>query len=374
MRGTVTKRRDRWYICYYIGKDATTGKWKQKWEGSWPTKREAEKVLRSRIEEQENTFERKADNSTLAVYLRYWLDSYCASQLAPNTLRGYRVNVENHIIPKIGNIQLNRLQPKDIQSLYDTLRKAGLSGTTIRYVHNNLHKALRAAVKAQLITRNPADLVDPPKKDLYEASPLTPAQSVALVRACTGKEIFLPVLLALTLGLRRGEALGLQWKNVDLSANTVTISHSATFSKGGFSLSSTKTKNSRRTLMMPEILQSALVAAHSKQAEDAEAFGPGFNPHDLVCCRPDGSPLTSSALQRQFSAALEEAHLPSIRFHDLRHTNATLMLRNSVPAKIVSAMLGHSSIGITLDVYSHVMTEMQEGAVEVVDALFKKPC
>ena len=233
---------------------------------------------------------------------------------------------------------------------------------------------MRAAVKAQLITRNPADLVDPPKKDLYEASPLTPVQSVALVRACTGKEIFLPALLALTLGLRRGEALGLQWKNVDLSANTVTISHSATFSKGGFSLSSTKTKNSRRTLMMPEILQSALVAAHSKQAEDAEAFGPGFNPHDLVCCRSDGSPLTSSALQRQFSAALEEAHLPSIRFHDLRHTNATLMLRNSVPAKIVSAMLGHSSIGITLDVYSHVMTEMQEGAVEVVDALFKKPC
>lgn len=369
MRGSTIKKRNRWYIYYYVGKDEN-GKWKRKWEGSWDSKREAEKVLRSRIDEQESTFDRKTDSSTMAVYLRHWLDSYCASHLAPNTISGYRVNIEKHIIPYIGPIPLNRLQPKDIQGLYTRLLQGRLSGTSVRYVHNNLHKALNAAVKAQLIPRNPADLVDPPKVDRYEAQTLTPDQSVILVNACAGTELYLPVLLALTLGLRRGEALGLQWVDVDLTAKTVTVRHSASFPKGGFVLGTTKTKNSRRTLMTPEILEAALKSALTKQTEEAQRFGSGYNAHNLVCCRPDGSPLTSNALQHQFRELLGKLGLPPIRFHDLRHTNATLMLRNAVPAKIVSAMLGHSSIGITLDTYSHVMTEMQSGAVSVMDGLF----
>lgn len=289
-------------------------------------------------------------------------------------LPGYKVNVEKHIIPYIGTIPLNKLQPKDLQALYDKLRVAGLSGTSARYVHNNLRKALGQAVKAQLIPRNPADLVDPPKVDRYEAQTLTPEQAQKLIAACVGTEIHLPVLLALTLGLRRGEALGLQWADVDLTAKTVTVRHSATFAKGGLTLGTTKTKNSRRTLMVPEVLQEALEAALEKQTQEAERFGPGYNPHGLVCCRLDGSPLTSGVLHHQYHALLEELELPSIRFHDLRHTNATLMLRNAVPAKIVSAMLGHSSIGITMDTYSHVMTEMQSGAVGVMDSLFKPSC
>lgn len=370
MRGSVAKKRERWYIYYYIGKDHT-GKWKRKWEGSWETKKEAEKVLRSRIAELETTFERKTDSSPMSVYLRHWLESYCAPRLAPNTYRGYQVNVEKHIIPYIGTIPLNKLQPKDLQALYEKLRAAGLSGTSARYVHNNLRKALGQAVKAQLIPRNPADLVDPPKVDRYEAQTLTPEQAKTLISACVGTEIYLPVLLALTLGLRRGEALGLQWTDVDLDTKTVTVRHSASFSKGGFTLGTTKTKNSRRTLMVPEVLHAALENALAIQAREAKRFGPGYNPYDLVCCRSDGSPLTSGVLHHQYHALLAKLGLPAIRFHDLRHTNATLMLRNAVPAKIVSAMLGHSSIGITMDTYSHVMTEMQSGAVGVMNELFQ---
>lgn len=369
MRGSVAKKRNRWYIYYYIGKD-TSGKWKRKWEGSWATKREAERVLSARISELESTFERKTDSSLMSVYLRHWLESYCTPRLAPNTVRGYKVNVEKHIIPYIGTIPLNKLQPKDLQALYDKLRAAGLSSTSARYVHNNLRKALGQAVKAQLIPRNPADLVDPPKVDRYEARTLTPDQAQKLIVASDGTEIHLPVLLALTLGLRRGEALGLQWEDVDLVSKTVTVRHSAGFSKGGLTLGTTKTKNSRRTLMVPEVLQEALEAALEKQAQEAERFGPGYNPYGLVCCRLDGSPLTSGVLHHQYHALLDQLGLPSIRFHDLRHTNATLMLRNAVPAKIVSAMLGHSSIGITMDTYSHVMTEMQSGAVGVMNELF----
>ena len=373
MRGTVTKKRDRWYICYYVGKDIH-GKWKQKWEGSWDTKREAERVLRLRIAELESTFERKADKSTTAVFLRHWLDTYCEPRLAQNTIRGYRVNVEKHIAPYIGQIQLDRLQPKDIQSLYAALSRKGLSGTSIRYVHNNLHKALSYAVKHELIVRNPADLVDIPKINRYEAQTLTPEQVIKLLQECSGQDIYLPVMLAVTLGLRRGEALGLQWDDVDLSAGTVTIRHSANFNKGGFTLSSTKTQNSRRTLLLPDKLRIVFESTLSRQQNIAVFAGAGYNPYRLVCCRTDGLPLSSNALNHQFKAALERSSLPAIRFHDLRHTNATLMLRNAVPAKIVSAMLGHSSIGITMDTYSHVITEMQEGAVNVMDNLLSGAC
>ena len=133
MRGSVGKKRDRWYICYYIGKDAS-GKWRQQWEDSWDTKREAEKVLRVRMEELESTFGCSEDSSTTEAYLRYWLRVYCESRLACNTVCGHRVNLEKCILPYIGKIPLKRPQPRDIQELYETRRKSGLSGTTVRYL------------------------------------------------------------------------------------------------------------------------------------------------------------------------------------------------------------------------------------------------
>lgn len=373
MRGTVTKKRDRWYICYYVGKDSN-GKWKQKWEGSWTTKREAERVLRSRIEEIENTFERKAADCSVEAFLAHWMETYCKTRLAANTVRGYEVNIHKHIVPGIGKIPLNRLQPKDVQKLYTDLANAGLSGTSIRYVHNNLHRALGYAVKSLLIPRNPADFVEAPRIDRYEATTLTPEQVVNLLQACADKEIYLPVLLAVSLGLRRGEVLGLQWNDVDMQHHTLTIRRSANFSKDGMALASPKTKNSRRTLLIPEHLQVVLLNAKTTQQGLSQAIGESYNPLNLVCCRADGSVYTASVLQHQFRELLEVCGLPHIRFHDLRHTNATLMLRNAVPAKIVSSMLGHSSIGITMDTYSHVITEMQEGATTVMDDLLKELC
>ena len=371
MRGTVTKKKGRWYICYYIGKNPN-GKWKQKWEGSWETRSEAEKVLRSRITNLESSYDRKADDSTLAVFLRHWLEVYVHPRLARNTINAYQINVEKHIIPYIGEIKLNRLTPRDIQRLYETLLASGLSGNSARHVHNNLHRALLWAVKQELIPRNPADMVDPPLIEQKERTTLTPEQIPRLLTACEGAFIYLPVMLAVSLGLRRGEALGLQWDDIDFIRKTVSIRHSVTCDKAGFTLGKTKTKSSNRTLMLPDALTAALQKEKEKQATRAKFIGRSFNPLNLVCCRDDGSPITTNALQHQFSDTLETADLPHIRFHDLRHTNATLMLRNAIPAKIVSAMLGHSSIGITMDLYSHVTTDMQGGAVHVIDDLLKQ--
>lgn len=144
------------------------------------------------------------------------------------------MNLEKHILPYIGKIPLKRPQPRDIQELYETRRKSGLSGTTVRYVHNNLHKALSFAAKQQLILKNPADMVEAPRVDHPEMVPLTAEQVKALLADCEGKEVYLPVVLAVTLGLRRGEVLALQWDDVDLHERTLTVRHSAICDKDGF--------------------------------------------------------------------------------------------------------------------------------------------
>lgn len=362
MRGTVTKKRDRWYICYYIGKDAN-GKWKQKWEGSWDTKKAAEKVLRQRITELEETFERKVESCTLKVYLQNWLDTYCTERLAPNTIRGYRVNIDKHIVPYIGQIRLDALKPSDIQGLYSKLLAQGLSGTTVRYVHNNLHRALAVAVRQQVMSRNPADCVEPPVIDRYEAATLNNEQVRRLLTACHGTDIYVPVLLAVTLGLRRGEVLGLQWQDIDWQQSTLSIRRSASFRNGGMVMGNTKTRSSRRTLLLP------VGVAHELQE-----LNDGCLPTEPICRRSDGTILTTNALYHQFAEVLKLSGLPHIRFHDLRHTYATLMLRNGVPAKIASSILGHSSIGITLNTYSHVLTEMQQGAAGVIDGILNGSC
>lgn len=314
----------------------------------------------------------RTDRYTVAIYLRYWLETYCKQNLAANTLRGYQVNVENHIIPEIGGIWLNELTPQKIQLLYTALVEKGLSGTTIRYVHNNLHKALGQAVKWRLIQSNPSDFVEAPKVDHYEAHTLSSYQVIQLLKCSQGQDIYLPVLLGVTLGLRRGEILGLQWDDVDLGAKTITIRQTASFRASELYFSKTKTRNGRRTLLIPDTLCTILTQALEDQKEQAAQIGPSYNTYGLVCCRFDGGIMTAGAFNYQYKKTLKQCGLPPIRIHDLRHTNATLLLQGAVPAKIVSARLGHSSIGITMDIYSHVSVEMQKVAVDVLDYIFSK--
>lgn len=369
MKGSVTKKGNRWYPRYYIGQDEN-GKWIQKWGKGCDSKKDAERQLRRYIEQVENSFERKVDKSTVSEFLRHWLKAYCEPRLAQNTIRGYRTNIEKHIIPYIGKTQLSSLTPRDIQKLYSQLASNGLSGTSIRYVHNNLHRALEYAVKQEIIYRNPASLVDPPKINRYESTPLSSNDAQRLLTAAKGSELYAPITLAVTLGLRRGEVLGLQWCDVDFVHNTITINHSGNYENGKMVLSSPKTKQSRRTLRMPDLLREALLVTQQKQNEIAMFVGEGFNPQNVVCCRADGSILDIHSLHRKFKALLEYHRIPDIRFHDLRHTYATLMLKDAVPAKIVQNALGHSSIGITMDTYSHVISEMQDIAADATNSIF----
>ncbi|MEG0753540.1 MAG: site-specific integrase, partial [Angelakisella sp.] len=228
------------------------------------------------------------------------------------------------------------------------------------------------AVKQRVLNYNVVDYVEAPRRCNFKPTTLPNDGITRLLEACSDSEVYIPVLLAVTLGLRRGEALGLKWSDIDFQNHTLEIQRTATFYRSEFCLSDTKTKNSNRTLLLASSIVDKLLQQREKQRLQALEFGEGYNPYNLVSCRVDGTPLTSSVLNNEFRKAIDESGLPQMRFHDLRHTNATLMLRQNIPAKIVSSMLGHSSIGITLDTYSHVLTDMQEPAVSVIENLLQK--
>lgn len=289
---------------------------------------------------------------TLGEYLNQWLDTYCELRLAKNTVLGYRVNVDKHIIPYIGEIQLDKLQPTDVERLYTVLLGNGLSNTSVRYVHAVLRCALNCALRRRMVSENAANLAYAPRRVKYHPTVLDESQLLRLLAVCEGTKLYIPVLLAVTLGMRRGEVLGLRWCDIELDRSLLHVRRSASFYAGqGMEYGDTKSESSYRTLLLSPHVVAALDAL------------PRSDPQGLVV------PLTPNALTTGYHRALKRAGLPRIRFHDLRHSNATLMLRKSVAPKIVSSMLGHSGIGITLDLYSHVLTDMQAPAVAVINDL-----
>ncbi len=247
-----------------------------------------DEALRARIGEIENSFSNRLERSTVAVYMRQWLDDYCVSHLARNTVNGYRVNIEKHVLPVIGAIPLYKLQPTDINMLYAALRKKGLSGTSVLYVHRMMHKALENAVKSRLLPNNVINYVEAPAKEKYKPSILTAEQVSTLLNACRCSEIYIPVLFAVLLGLRRGEALGTVWDDIDEQHRTLEIQRTITFYKDGYLLSDCKTKNSHRTLLLADGLVSILLEHRERQQAQARIFGEGFNPSGFITCRSDG--------------------------------------------------------------------------------------
>ncbi|OQB54108.1 MAG: Transposase [Firmicutes bacterium ADurb.Bin146] len=379
MRGTLIKRGTMWSFVVELGRD-NKGKRKQKWYSGFKTKKEAEKKLAEVIHQIETNTFINPDKLTLEEYLKQWLSDYVEPNLTPSTIAGYKVNIEKHIIPSIGNIPLQKLQPAHVQKFYnEKIRngrldgKGGLSAKSVMYIHRNLREALSYAVKQQLIMRNVADMVELPKQKKFQATFLNEEEVQELLEAFKGTYCYVPVLLGVGLGLRRGEALGLQWKDIDFDNKTIQIRRSLIPTKDGLLFHDPKTEGSKRIIVAPETIINELKAVKEKQDKDKEVMGEAYNDMDLVTCYGDGSPINPTAFGHSFIRTLAKNKLKHIRFHDLRHTNATLMLKQNIPAKVASERLGHSTIGITLDLYSHVLKEMQEEAAsKIEEIIFKK--
>jgi integrase len=313
---------------------------------------------------------------TLAEYLRQWLENQ-SMRLSPNTYDGYSVNIEKHIIPSIGNTPLCRLSKMQIESFYnEKLKKGradgkgGLSVTSVRYIHATLRAALNDAVDMEYIVKNFANTVKLPKQKDYEPSFLTKKQVDTMLEVFRNTNIFIPVLLAVGLGLRRGEALGLKWEDIDFEKNIISVKRALLPAKGYYNFADLKTAKSRRTLTVPKNIIECLKKEKCRQSKNKLFLGTGYKNMDLVCCNDDGSPITPTALNHRFSKFLIKNDLQTIRFHDLRHTNASLMLKQGVSMKVASDRLGHTTIGITMDLYTHIDAELQQDAANKLNAIF----
>ena len=306
-----------------------------------------------------------SEHPTVAAYLERWLQDVARPTVRSGTLVLYQGLVRRHIVPRIGQHRLERLTPAHVQGMLSELETKGASPRLREQAYNVLHRALDQALRWNLVLRNATAGVDRPRVPKKTMHVLSPEQAESLLVAARDDRLFALYVLALTTGMRQGEVLGLQWEDVDLRERSLSVRHTLLSDGGVLRLGEPKTASSRRRIELPE------VAAEALRAHREQLLGEGLRSAPWVFPDTAGGPIRKENLvRRSFEPLLKRAGLSKIRFHDLRHTAATLMLLRNVPAKVVQERLGHASIALTLDTYSHVLPSMQRQAAAEMDALF----
>jgi integrase len=303
-----------------------------------------------------------AGTLTVGEYLDRWLRDV-RDTVRQSTYEGYEYAIRPHIRPALGRIRLKDLSPAHARWFYRERLDSGLAAATVHKMHVVLHKALKAAVADGLIPRNVTADLKLPRITREEIDPLSPDEARRLLEAARGDRLETLYVLALNTGMRQGELLALKWDDVDLERGVLRVRRTLTHSGKAFILGEPKTKKSRRTIRLTAGAVQALKDHLARQLEEMERMGSIYQPGGLIFATESGTIINPSNLRnRSFKPLLKLAGLRPIRFHDLRHTCATLLLSKDVNPKIVSEMLGHASISITLDIYSHLLPEMQEKA------------
>lgn len=311
------------------------------------------------------------ERQTVAQFMQSWLLATRPS-LRANTWVRYEQYVRLHIIPTLGKMTLTALTPQHLQRLYADRLEAGLSPTTVHHLHAALHKALDQAVRWNLVARNVADLVDPPRDRHFEIATLSPEQARTLLDTAAGNRLEALYVLALTTGMRQGEILGLRWRHVDLDGASLQVRGSLQRLEGKLTVASTKTEHSQRQVSLTSSAVAALRRHRRGQAEERLHLGAAWQADDLVFTNEIGAPIGASRLLRgSFHPLLRRAGLSRMRFHDLRHSAATLLLGQGTHPKIVAELLGHSKISTTMDLYSHVTPTMQREATLAMEAILR---
>jgi len=314
-----------------------------------------------------------AESPTLRAFLEDWLESIVHS-VRPRTWTRYSEYVRLHVVPTLGNRTLGDLTPKDIQTLYSQKIGQGLSPRSVLHLHRVVHRALAHAHRWGLVDANQADLVEPPRPEPREMKALSPGEARRVLVAASGDRFEALYAMAITTGMRQGELLGLRWRDVDLDGRSVRVTGSLQYIPGrGLRVSSPKTARSRRNVLISEVAAAALFE-HQRRQELERAESTGWEDNDLVFPNRRGRPIyATNLLDRSFSQLLQRAGVPRVRFHDLRHTAATLLLGQGVHPKVVSEMLGHTNTSITLDLYSHATPTMQREVAGAFDRLLSEP-
>jgi integrase len=308
----------------------------------------------------------QASRQTLEEYLATWLASI-KHKVKPASFIRYEQVVRLHLIPGLGTIALAKLTAQQVQAFYAKRLDAGVTMSGVRSTHILLHAALDAAVRLDLVQRNVTDLVDKPKYRNRVMQVLTEGQARSLLATVAGDRLEALCVLALATGMREGELFALKWADVDLDEGWLQVRASVRRFRGGRVFQEPKSASGRRRIALSPAVVMALQRHRERQEEERGRLGDAWTDLDLVFPNQIGRPYDQYIIKRWFRPLLSRAGLPTIRFHDLRHTAATLLLSKGVNPKVVSEMLGHSTISITLGIYGHVLPHMQQHAARVMD-------
>jgi integrase len=377
MTGHIRKRGKRsWAVVIDLGRDPD-GRRKQKWHTIRGTKNDAVRRLTEILHSLDSGLYIEPSKLTVEIYLEKWLEVVKAN-ITGKTFERYQEIVRRHLAPALGTLPLPKLTPLHIQSHYSkALEKGrldgsgGLSAQTVLHHHRILREALHQAVRWQLLARNPADAVDPPKPKRTEMRALSESETAWLLEVTAGTRLYVPILLAVTTGVRRGELLAVRWRDIDLDNETLAVRRSIEETRSGIKFKEPKTAKGRRLISLPALTVEILRDHRAQQQAEKDKLGGFYHENDLVLSAPDGQiwkPETFTGLYFKMTRRVGI----KLRFHDLRHTHASHLLRAGVNAKIVSERLGHSTVGITLDVYSHVLPGMQVEAASRIDSVLRK--
>jgi integrase len=379
MKGHIRERSPgRWAIILEV-RDEATGKRKRRWHAFQGTKRQAQDECARLITELKSGNALEPNKVTVAQFLGRWLD-HIRSQVTPKSHERYSGIVNQNIIPAIGAIRLNKLKPVQISAAYSAAlasgrrdgKPGGLSARSVTHMHRILKQALGQAVRWGELNRNPADAVDPPKVEWKPMQTYDLPQTVELIEAVRDTPLLAPTVLAVLCGLRRGEICALRWRNVDLATGQMSIVESVEQTKPspanptGLRFKSPKSGKGRTVALSASVVDE-LRAHRLRRAQDLLRLGVGLSDDDLVIAHADGAMVTPIYISQLWARKIAKTRLARLRFHDLRHAHATHMLANGVHPKVASERLGHSKVGITLDLYSHVIPGMQEDAAAMVD-------
>jgi integrase len=366
-----------WELKFDLGRDPISGKRISKYVTFRGNKRQAQAELTRLLASRDAGSYVDPTKMTVAEYLRHWLTADVERRVGKRTAARYRQIVEKNITPRLGHVPLRKLIAAHIEAFEADLHREGwvktevqrgLSKQTVLHVHRTLSQALNHAVRLEVLVKNPARQVKPSKPDKPEIKILSKQEIAVLLAAAKGTSLYIPVLVAVTTGIRRGELLGLRWSDLDLKAGKLTVNQAMQRTRGELEFKQPKTKTSRRTITLPAVTVEALQAHYKAQLEDRMKLGLGRDPRGLVFTRGDGLPLDPDSLSKSFERLIAKAKVTPITLHGLRHTHISHLLMDGVHVKVVSERAGHANVNITLNTYAAYIPNMQADAALRINA------
>jgi integrase len=374
MTGSVRRRGERsWEIKFDLGRNPVTGKRETRYHSFKGTKREAQAALTRLTAEAQRGSYVEATTETVGAFMDRWSRDWATANVSPKTLERYNELIRNQVHPHIGSRPIQKLRPIDLNSLYAKLLRGGLAPRTVGHVHRLLHRAFSFAMTWDVVQKNVASSVRPPRVPEEEIEIIREDDIKAVLQKLRGQPLYPIATLALATGMRRGELLALRWQDVDLDSGTVRVERSLEETKaGGLRFKEPKTKQGRRLITIPPSIITELRAHWKDQQERRLAIGAGKASADaLVFPAWNGSPRSPNSLSKEWKAAMTEAEI-EVSLHALRHTHASSLIAAGVDVLTISRRLGHASPSITLDVYGHLFKNTDDRAAQAIEALFGK--